>query len=280
MGEPESPCRLFVYLARDAPLGVVLRRGPSDWVRLSLWHTNADTFEHGQWMKARVYERRSDLSADGSLFLAFVRKSSGPAAGNTDSWVAISRPPWFTALARWNIGGTYHTGAFFPDGRTLWLGYGSNPPDQGTLPDWLPTTTAQPAYIDRSNDWTERTVWMNRLLRDGWTRTDETAPEVWERSGPDGTLTLVMTVRAATNFGTFGGRYLIDYAIRDDAQRIVGPLGQATWADWDQNGRVVIAQRGRLLCWAPPDELQEIADFNPQQPQPEAAPTHANEWPA
>src|SRR5215211_8035407 len=70
-GSAESPCRLFVYLAGDAPIGVVLRRGPSAWVRLSLWHTDTDEFEHGQWMRCRVYERRCDLSADGSLFASF-----------------------------------------------------------------------------------------------------------------------------------------------------------------------------------------------------------------
>ena len=62
---PEAPCRLFVYLAREAPMAVVLRRGPTDWARLSLWHTDSDRVEHGQCLKGRVYERRSDLSADG-----------------------------------------------------------------------------------------------------------------------------------------------------------------------------------------------------------------------
>src|SRR4026207_1894230 len=77
MSLERAPCRLFVYLAREAPVGVVLRRGPSDWVRLSVWHTDTDSVEHGQWMKGRVYERRSDVSADGSLFVAFVRQSGG-----------------------------------------------------------------------------------------------------------------------------------------------------------------------------------------------------------
>src|SRR5215210_6275070 len=95
MTSPESPCRLFVYLARDAPIGAVLRRGPNDWVRLSLWRTDVDAFEHGQWMKGRVYERRSDLSADGAFFVAFVRRSGGPFASGTplanrDTWVAVS----------------------------------------------------------------------------------------------------------------------------------------------------------------------------------------------
>ena len=71
----ESPCRLFVDVAREAPVAVVLRRGPTDWARLSLWHTDTDTFEHGQWIKGRIYERRSDVSADGRLFVACVRQS-------------------------------------------------------------------------------------------------------------------------------------------------------------------------------------------------------------
>src|SRR5687767_12303066 len=152
-----SPCRLFVYLARDAPVGVVLRRGPSDWVRLSLWHTESDMFEHGQWMRARVYERRCDLSADSSLFVAFVRGSAGPSQGNADSWVAISRPPWFTALAVWYVGGTYYTGGLFRDGYTLSVGWDAQPPDQGRLPNWLNTTKELPPYIDGTNDWPDRT---------------------------------------------------------------------------------------------------------------------------
>ena len=67
-----TTCRLFVYLARTAPVAAVLRRGPTDWARLSLWRTDTDTFEHGQWIKGRIYERRSDISSDGSLFAAFV----------------------------------------------------------------------------------------------------------------------------------------------------------------------------------------------------------------
>ena len=117
------PCRLFVFLARDAPLGLVLRRGPSDWFRLSLWRTDTDALEHGQWLRGRVYERRSDLAPDGSLFVYFVRRSGGPRRSNpeaADSWVAVSRPPYFTALALWFVGGTYWLGGCFaapPPGR-------------------------------------------------------------------------------------------------------------------------------------------------------------------
>jgi hypothetical protein len=279
VNSPDAPCRLFVYLAREAPIGVVLRRGPSDWARLSLWRTDTDTFEHGQWIAARVYERRSDLSADGELFVAFVRRSSGPDAAGHDTWIAVSRPPWFTALALWFVGGTYHTGGMFPDGRTLWTGFDPNPPSQGRLPRWLDTTTALPPYVDRTNDWTDRTVWINRLLGDGWSRVDGAAPETWERRSPSGELTLAMTVLSNSDFGAYGGRYVVEYNIRADASSKVVPIGRATWADWDQRGRLIVAQNGRLLRWRPPGTLDEIADFNGQTPNPAPAPDWARSWP-
>ena len=112
VAESFSPCRLFVYLAPRAPIGVVLRRGPSRWVQLSVWHTDSDTFDHGQWIRGRVYERRCDVSPDGSLFVYFIRKDGLRSADieQVDSWIAISRPPWFTALALWVAGGTVFPG--------------------------------------------------------------------------------------------------------------------------------------------------------------------------
>jgi hypothetical protein len=275
-----SPCRLFVYLARDAPLGVVLRRGPSDWVRLSRWRTDDDTFEHGQWMKARVFERRSDLSPDGALFVAFVRGAGGPDWEHRDSWVAVSRPPWFTALALWFVGGTYCMGGYFPDQDSLWLGFTANPPDQGRLPPWLTPTTAPPPYLDRTDDWTDRTVWLNRLLRDGWHRLDGASPETWQRPNPDATLTLLMTLRSNTDFHAYGGRHVIEYAVRTEPDGPTTPLGRATWADWDHRGRLILAQHGRLLHWRPPNTLHELADFNPQSPDPAPSPPSAHRWPS
>ncbi|HEX3301551.1 MAG TPA: hypothetical protein VHR64_01640 [Thermomicrobiales bacterium] len=276
--ERDSPCRLFVYLAREAPVGVVLRRGPSDWVRLSLWHTDADRFEHGQWMRARVFERRSDLSADGSLFVAFVRGSAGPSQGNTDTWAALSRPPWFTALALWFVGGTYYTGGYFPERGQLWLGWDSPEPDQGRLPEWLKMTSERPPYIDGTNDWTDRTVWMNRLLRDGWTRREGAEPETWERSNPAGDMTLAMRIVTNIEFRAYGGRHVIEYAVQADPDEQEVDLGRATWADWDQRGRLIVARDGRLLHWQP-SGVTEIADFNDQSPDPQPAPSWATTWP-
>lgn len=268
---PESPCRLFVYLARDAPLGVVLRRGPSAWARLSLWHTDSDTFEHGQWLRGRVYERRCDLSPDGALFAYFTRKNDPRAPA--DSWVAVSRPPYFTALALWFVGGTYYTGALFPDRRSLWLGFHEGEPNEGLLPPWLALTSQPTHYLDRTNEWPERIVHFNRLLRDGWTLVrDSPAGSTWERLHPSGQPALIMEHRYHKRMlQAYGGPYALDYALRSEPQADPHPLGRATWADWDHQGRLILARRGRLLHWQPPDTLQEITDFNDQVPEPTPA---------
>jgi hypothetical protein len=174
---------------------------------LSLWHTDSDAFEHGQWVKSRIYERRSDLSADGSLLVSFARRSGGPFSANhpsasRDTWIAVSRPPWFTALALWFVGGTYCTGAFFSADRALWL-----PFDPGPLP-----------YVDRTDNWTERMVHHNRLLRDGWTGLEGARLETWARADPTGARTLLMTAHTDRDFGAHGGPHVAEYAVRIEAR--------------------------------------------------------------
>ena len=278
-----APCRLFVYLARDAPLGVVLRRGPTDWARLSVWHTDTDTVEHGQWIKGRVYERRSDVSPDGSLFTAFVRQSGGgrdAAAHRADSWVAVSRPPYFTALAVWFVGGTYYTGGFFPGPQTLWLGFReTTPPDVGSVPDWLTITPPRDIpYIDGTSEWPERTVHFNRLLRDGWALVD-TAPyaTLWTRRQPNGDATLEM-LHTFDDFTKFGGPYRVEYSVRRP-DGTAHALGEATWADWDHQGRLTLARNGRLQWWSEGAGVSDLADFTEQAPDPQPAPGWAHVWP-
>lgn len=277
------PGRLFVYLACEAPLAVVLRRGPTDWARLSLWHTDTDRFEHGQWIKGRVYERRSDLSPDGRLFAAFVRQSGGRVTGGADTWVAVSRPPYFSALAVWFVGGTYHTGAFFPGPRALWLGFQpETPPDVGSVAPWLRIVPPPDiAYVDGTNEWTDRTVHFNRLLRDGWELLEKNAfRTLWRRPHPALPMTLHMMQSFEGYQGPHGG-YLVEYSVsrEDGAPETV--IGAADWADWDQRGRLVVAREGRVLHW--PIEQgtpQVLADFSDQQPDPQPAPEFARIWPS
>jgi hypothetical protein len=106
------PARLHVLLARDAPVGVVIRRGPAKSVCTLLWDRRNDTFKLGQWMRGRIYERRCDLSPDGQHFLYFAL--SGRWSSETrGSYTAISRAPWLKALTLFPEGSTWGGGGLF-----------------------------------------------------------------------------------------------------------------------------------------------------------------------
>lgn len=279
MNDDASPCRIHVYLAREEPVGVVLRRGPSAWSRLSLWRTDTDTFEHGQWLHGRVYPRRCDVSPDGSLFCYFTFKATGAPDVDVDSWAAISRPPHFTALALWPIGTTYFAGGFFAGHRALFLSWLDGSPKLGGLPPWLLLTNELP-HLERTRDWPDRLVQVNRLLRDGWTATPspDDPDAIWERREPGGDRRLMMMPVHDATFESYGGRDINEYAV-DSGDGELCAFGRATWADWDQRGRLIVAQNGRLLHWRGPGDVAMIQDFNPQAPDPQAPPAWAREWP-
>lgn len=114
----QAVCRLFVILAYDAPVAVILRRGPSRWYHVIRWHTDLDTFEPGAWLRGRIYEKRCDISPDGELFVYFCH-GGAYREGYTDSWTAVSRAPWLYALALWPWGSTYGGGGRFVENRKL-----------------------------------------------------------------------------------------------------------------------------------------------------------------
>ncbi len=53
------PARIHVLMASHAPTAVVIRRGPYKTVRTIQWDRRKDTCTLGQWMRGRIYERRT-----------------------------------------------------------------------------------------------------------------------------------------------------------------------------------------------------------------------------
>ena len=270
------PCRLHVYLAQSAPRAIVLRRGPSAWARLSVWHTDSDTFDHGQWVHARVYERRCDVSVDGTLFVAFIGiGSTSRKEQKADSWIAISRPPYFTALALWWIGSTWCAGGLFVDREAVWVPT-KRAPDQGQLPEWLAQVDTPP-HFDGTNNWTDRTVFHNRLRRVGWRQIADARPEQWERRSPESGRTLVFR-ELGWDARAFGGPHVVQYALRNDGP-IEHVLEGVNWADWDRNGRLVAARDGQLVHLVAEGEWRVIGDFNDHSPEQVPPPDWVLRWP-
>jgi hypothetical protein len=158
------PARLHVLLARRAPVGLVIRRGPSKQVATIGWDRRRDRFTLGQWMKGRIYERRADLSPDGRHVIYFAMNGHWRAEAR-GAWTAIARAPYLKALSLFPKGDCWHGGGLFTSDRGYWLndGYGHATlrDEAGLSRDPVPPV-AQGFGAECPN------VYYRRLLRDGW----------------------------------------------------------------------------------------------------------------
>jgi hypothetical protein len=280
----EYPCRLFCLLAKQAPIGLIVRRGPSTWVQLSLWHTDTDEIEYGQWFHGRVLEDRCDLSPDGLLFLYFASKY-GRSQFNT--WTAISRPPYFTALALWPLGDSWGGGGLFVDGKSLLLNFnpGSVPALKGhEPPPWLKVSM----YMGGLGK-----ILGERLCRDGWTRLQEgvrspnqralklLVPEIFQKCSSDGELVLLRKYLGYDS-KRFGSPMIYEFSLKDFAHRQEFLLEGVTWADLDHRQRLVLTKNDGCLyaCDQPNVEfsLQMLANLNSQHPKSMSTPEWATTW--
>src|SRR5688500_11031296 len=129
---PPPATRIYGVMARAAPRVVLIRRGPSKRVLLLTWDTVRHEFFAGQWLKGRVYEERCDVSPSGEKFIYLAASHKGALA----TWTAVSRPPFFTALALWPNMGTWGGGGLFESERLIQLNnaYGLHPSPGFSLP--------------------------------------------------------------------------------------------------------------------------------------------------
>ena len=161
--QTHRPPRLSVLLASEAPVGVVLRRGPTKVVRVVIWDRENDKFKPGAWFHGRIYPERSDISPDGRHMIYFAMGGVAwaiPATGGT--WTAISTLPSLKATALWGQGDTWSGGGMFTSNRSFWLDADANTSlirdDSGLRretygPD-LPYKVAPGArWVDRKNQW-------------------------------------------------------------------------------------------------------------------------------
>lgn len=124
MKKVQAPApRLNFIFAKEAPIALVLRRGPTKWTQIIRWHTDSDKFEEGHWFHGKIYSERCSLSPNGKLFLYFAFKKSKADEGYEQTYTAISKPPWLTALALWPQGGTWGGGGLFVSNSEVELGY-------------------------------------------------------------------------------------------------------------------------------------------------------------
>lgn len=291
MSTPPVRARLDALLARKAPVAVLFRRGPSQWVQLITWNTRDDQFEAGQWFHGRVYERRCDLSPDGTKLIYFASKFTGATMNDreyTFAWTAISKPPYWTALALWPKGDCWHGGGLFTSARDVWLNHrpAQATPHPDHRPRGLRVTPNEDAY---GEDWP---VWSRRMERDGWCLAQagqydlqrgggwETKRiETWKKASPDGETTLRYQLMSI-DFKEPGGPYHVVYSVKQ-TDMPQWTLPSARWADWDQQGRLVWTSEGRVYAGRIEDNAWTstmLADLNDNQPEQIPSPEWARSW--
>jgi hypothetical protein len=129
-----------------------------------LWDRKRDTFKLGQWLRGRIYERRSDLSPDGKHFIYFAMNGHWESE-TKGSWSAISRVPYLKAISLFAKGDCWHGGGLFLSDKEFWLndGHGHTPMQE--------TRALRRNLKGHPKEYFGGeclTIYYNRLQRDGW----------------------------------------------------------------------------------------------------------------
>ena len=273
--------RIYGLVARGTRKAVVFRRGPSKQVLLLSWDLERDELFPGQWLKGRIYERRSDLSPDGSKLVYFAANQHPPVY----TWTAVSNPPWLTARHFFPKGDTWGGGGLFETDRLLRLNHGidpalaETPADQKAkrLPRYMRNEEAghnrltgaglnfgdlKITGFDKSGGKGEdEPILARRLKRDGWTASDilpdgvlnaerdkalfvKSRPLVRTKKSPKSAFSLCVVLHGPHEKN---GAWNIETAhlIGSDGKVSKG-FGRIDWADFDHNGDVLFSQTGCL----------------------------------
>ena len=249
-------------------------RGPADWWQIVAWDTDCDRIETGAWFRGKLYPRRSDISADGRWLCYFALKHGNWDLG--DTYIAISRLPWLTALAAWPTGGTWTRGCHFTcAGRATSVG----PPEFGTIPAkfafWLDYTSGDQFAAEKRRGFTEAPDSPPRNPSDIF---DQNRLARVCRIQPGGDAKLIIQTLAHGEFQRPAIEGMtVAYSLEQQGQ--VHSLDDVQWADWDHSGRLIVATKtGQIEARIPGGETSPIIDLSKRIPDPQPAPQWAISW--
>lgn len=165
------PARVHILIARNSSDAVVIRRGPAKKTCIIGWDRKQNTFDMGQWLKGRIYERRSDIAPSGKHWIYFAMNGKWDSE-TKGAWTAIAKTPWLKAVDLMGKRNTYHGGGLFIDDHTFWLNGGHE-----TLRTSGEFKQGTPDVILRHYGSECLSMYYPRLERDGWTMRSTTVGE-------------------------------------------------------------------------------------------------------
>jgi hypothetical protein len=270
------PPRIYCIPASKAPVVAVFRRGPTNWSHVGRWDLAVGQYEPGAWLRGRIFPRRCDLSPDGRLLCYFAHKPTATWEQG-EAYVALSKLPWLTALHAFGTCGTWTRGYYFTEDG------GWDDPEHVKLPIryGLRSIPVVQFANERRRGWQETRNSPPRDPKDFW---DQHRNACMQRRQPGGKRMLYVE-----SVGWAGGEFGIDQAV--DGLRVryslesagnLEPLDELQWADWDREGRLMVATRsGKLQAWNLDSDGPKILfeqDLSLLEPNPAPAPAWAQRW--
>jgi hypothetical protein len=265
--------RIYCLSATESPVVAVFLRGPNNWSHVGRWEIDKGLYELGAWLSGRIFPRRSDLSPDGRYLCYFAHKPSATWE-HGDSYVAVSKLPWLTALIAFGTCGTWTRGyRFVKDG-------GKQDVKLPTFYGLCLIPVVQFAH-ERLRCWEEAPDCPPRNPVDIW---DPHRNSCMRKRQP-GSDRFLYVESLGWAGGEFSGKQAVDgmhvrYSFGREGELQV--LDDLQWADWDRNGRLLVATREGKL------QIRNIGlhgaqiffeeDLSLIEPNPAPAPAWACHW--
>src|SRR5262245_42285468 len=271
-----APLRIYCITAAEAPIAAVFRRGPTHWSHVGQWDLAGLRYEPGAWLGGRIFPRRCDLSPDGRFLSYFAHKPSATWELG-EAYVAFSKLPWLTALHAFATCGTWTRGYFFTKDASE---YAHEVPDL-PIPYRLQSIPAVQFATERRRGWEEAPDCPSRDPRDAW---DQHRNARMQKRQPGGQR-LLSVERIGPAGGDCGTGQAVDglrvrYSLEADGQLTF--LDDLQWADWDRDGRLLVATRtGKLEVrnvGSGPEQTVFEENLALLHPGPVPAPDWAQHW--
>lgn len=273
---------LYVLPATRAPIAAVFVRAPDKWWLVARWDLQTGELARGAWLRGNLYPRRTEISPDGEVLCYFLTKqSSRPFMGMTgfQTFSAVSKLPWVTALAAWREQGTWTRGHHFVPAGTWDIGDPQHGDATPLRARWGLAKTEPAQYANElRRGWVQHETCPPRAADDKW---DEQRSVVLakERSTSGARLVLVDQGLDFETPGSIEGR-LPEYRLEASGRTEV--LDEVVWADWHPAGMLLVATDDARL------QIREVEgtkttvlrehDLSEIEPAPGPSPEWAQRW--
>ena len=225
------------------------------------WCRRTNTLVPGQWIHSKI--PTFAINSDASQVLTFVQSYRKRHAYGT--WVALSRPPWFTALATWQVGDAWGGRCGFLSDLTIYVEAGTRPLEfQGRLGRRMRWTSDRTQAPDSDATWSP--------AKEGGTY------EIAKSSVPG-----LEAVRERSKSGA-GSNWDVEIVLRDHKDRIrpLGRLENLYFSVFDPRGDFVFTRRDGTVWVAnlvgDTVAVRQRFDLSEMAPEPIEAPPSATRW--